>query len=322
MQASWENNDCIFVDIDPDSKYQFGCRAIFDAIRDSGNGVKHIFHAQSSLHYLIFALIINCFFRNKRLIFIYDIHDFHEFPNSTKARLRHVKAIVRYVFFYVLEYIICNLSFVRKITVSPGLASLITRKYSCTKVFVVRNISIKGCKSRFESITQAGKDLVYFGIFNHLSFDFLKRLSDVGFFIDIYGRGDDIFLDDIKNILGVRYRGEYSSSDMSFLLSYRACILFNKLNILNNQIALPNKLYQSLYSGLPLIVSENFSEIISGFDDFPDFIFEMKFSSDILGVVEWLDANEKFHLSQSRVRELQLKIRSQIAQDMNTYLSL
>ena len=61
-----------------------------------------VFHAQSSLPYLLLAFLVkNIFFLKGR--YVYDIHDYHELSPKTKILSRE---FFRYIVFFVFEYII------------------------------------------------------------------------------------------------------------------------------------------------------------------------------------------------------------------------
>ena len=119
-----------------------------------------VFHAQGSLPFLIITLLLDCF-RSKGFVITYDIHDLHE-----KSREKGVYRTIRYSFFryYLLlfaEYIVCKHKAVSTITVSKGLANLVSDRYRCRAPRIVYNLGVTEFVDA-DNFHQRHQNFVYF----------------------------------------------------------------------------------------------------------------------------------------------------------------
>jgi hypothetical protein len=100
-----------------------------------------IFHAQSSLPYLLFSSWL-CFLTARRLpLLVYDMHDLLEKRDSYHSWWNYLRyGLLRHQLLRLLEKSIFQHSGIRKVTVSDGLAELVSQRYRCPIPAVVRSV--------------------------------------------------------------------------------------------------------------------------------------------------------------------------------------
>lgn len=236
-------------------------------------GATCIFHAQSSLPYLIIGVVLRSFLRANQITMVYDMHDLHEVKwlGSIWHKFRY--SLVRGWLLGSMERIIFHLNSVKKMTVSNGLARIVAEEYATEKPNIVRNISyfdemLDVSTKNFEN------RLVYFGQKKHAPMPaFLDSAIKNGFAMDLHGRdipelsmGQRVFSDAGGSV--IHYHGAYSPDDLDFLREYDVLVLWRPDDSsLNYRFSLPNKIFQAMWFGMSVIVSENFEEISELFKD-------------------------------------------------------
>jgi len=250
-----------------------------------------VFHAQSALPCLLLARIVALLFRKNKIVFVYDIHDLHEYRKE-----RNVWRCIRYSFLRhyslrVIEYICFRDNSIKKITVSEGLANEVAKQYGVSLPLVVMSCPPPEKKS-FDSLTVENKKaLVYFGAPERAPYELINQIKELGLELHLYGR--DITSAAVSDLVGadkldcVKFFGEYFPNDLSFLSQYSFLILYKPhLKTVNYKISLPNKLFQALNVGLTLIISDNFIEIKNLLDCIPGAVIVLRSEQDISCAIE------------------------------------
>lgn len=243
------------------------------AVKNKKNSVI-VFHAQSSLPYLIIFLLTTIIFRQNKFSITYDIHDLHE--NSKESDFIKVVRyeIGRYYILKLFEKIVFKVKSIKKITVSTGLSKIMASKYSADNPCVVRNIALtSGAKNIFGK-HEHDKALLFFGTTERVPLELVPKIYEVGMELHLFGRGItenwlrgrvlDKYLDSVKVF------GAYSPDKLEFLDHYNLLLIYAPNNLsLNFRYSLPNKLFQALERGVSVLVSKNFEEILALFEDVP-----------------------------------------------------
>jgi len=246
-----------------------------------------VFHGQPSLPYLFCATMARSL-TGRGAEFLYDIHDLHE--KATKG----VRGIRRWVLFGFLEWVCLRLKKIRSITVSPGLAKEVARRYGCrepSQCFSIplqeRPLTLPAWNSRH--------GIVYFGIIENyrLSEDRLSAMAREGLSIDVYGRLVQQcrpafeLLNRFEALKVVRLRGEYCPDSLEFLDQYEAVLMdYGTSRSANVRHCLPNKLFQSLRHGLTVLVSANLEDAIDVFSSIPGAVMPLTSDSTICEVIQ------------------------------------
>ena len=224
-----------------------------------------VFHAQSSLPYLLLSIIIN-YILFKNSVFIYDIHDLHEYDKKSSLYSKF-----RYFFLFCIELIVFKMVKVQKITVSNGLSATLASKYNCIAPLVVYNCSIN-ISDEINNMDQRVDNFLFFGTAGRFPTILLECFYKNKLRLDFYGRGIDYgWLNKIdsnydKDVVSIY--GEYHPSNLKFIDNYKVALNFSPYNTsLNFKYSLPNKLFQVIAAGTTLVVSENFFEMIELFSD-------------------------------------------------------
>ena len=245
-------------------------------------GATCIFHAQSSLPYLLFGVFLRSFMRSKKITMIYDMHDLHEVKwlGSIWHKFRY--SLIRGWLLGFMERIVFQLNSIKKMTVSNGLACIVAEKYETEKPNIVRNISY------FDEVLDVSTKsfenrLVYFGQKKHAPMEaFLDSVIKNGLPMDLHGRdipelnmGQCVFSDIGGSV--IHYHGAYSPDDLYFLREYDVLVLWRPDDSsLNYRFSLPNKVFQAMWFGMSVIVSANFEEITELFKDVPGAVYILR----------------------------------------------
>lgn len=231
-----------------------------------------IFHMQSSLPYLFFALLVASLV-GSACRFVYDIHDLNELPRQGRLYLK-----LRYGAFVFLEFLVFRLSRVGLMTVSKGLSRVYFRRYGRSPA-VVYNIPKPGEQGR--SVGDSNRQgVVYFGLIDkvRIPLEVLEEVAASNTVISVYGivrETDPAYLDVFNGLVKrglVAFKGPYSPSDLGFLYGYAWSLLLFEEGELNIRYCLPNKLFQSLSAGVPCLCSPGLFEVGTVFKRFPDFV--------------------------------------------------
>jgi hypothetical protein len=250
-----------------------------------------VFHQQSMLPFLLLARIVALLFRKNKIIFVYDIHDLHEYRKERKIWRRIRYSFLRHYSLRVLEYFCFRDNSIRKITVSEGLANEVAKQYGVSLPPVVMSCSPPQKRS-FDSINiENKKTLVYFGIIEHAPYELISQITEFGLELHLYGR--DITtetvsaLGDTDKLDCVKLFGEFFPNDLSFLSRYSFLILYKPhIKTVNYRIALPNKFFQALNAGLTLIISDNFVEIKNFSNCIPGAVIVLRSGQDLSCAIE------------------------------------
>lgn len=257
MQSKWDE-ESVFVHLstsNQENSYSLSVRQIKQLLKWSQREDKFVFHAQSSLPYLLYFMFFGLVNRKKA---VYDIHDLNVIPKG----LSYMK--LRALTMYVLEYFTLNFFKIPSITVSKGLAIVMARRYKVTRPKVVRNISVD-LPERISVKTITEKKMVYFGTFDRLPNEFFDQLKRESLSIDIFGRFNNASATpSMQNAIQtglVNYRGEYHPKEMDFLNEYSHLYYNIVPPDANYQFAGPNKFFQALTYGLTLLIPKGYREL-------------------------------------------------------------
>jgi hypothetical protein len=250
-----------------------------------------VFHQQGMLPFLLLARIAALLFRKNKIIFVYDIHDLHEYRKEINA-WRYIRySLLRYFSLRVLEYFCFRDNSIKKMTVSEGMAREVAKQYGVSLPPVVMSCSLPQKRS-FDSINIENKNaLVYFGIIEHAPYELISQITELGLELHLYGR--DITPDTVSALSGrdkldcVKIFGDFFPNDLSFLSQYSFLILYKPdIKTVNYRIALPNKYFQALNAGLTLIISDNFAEIKNLSDCIPGAVIVLRSKQDLSCAIE------------------------------------
>ena len=233
---------------------------LYALFKKSSEGDVFVFHQQSSLINLALCFSLNIFM--KKVILVYDIHDILEFSNRPR-----MKDKVSFVVFSVLEGFFFK-SRVNILTVSDGLSRIFYLKYNRSpKVFY--NIPQVSISLNDEFDASYNGSCVYFGLINELRLpiDLLEFFKKNRLVLDVYGifftnqQYQDVFNDFVREKV-IRYLGEYEPDNIVNIVSkYTFSIIYIPDERVNIRFCLPNKLFQSLFSGVRCVISNNLSEV-------------------------------------------------------------
>jgi hypothetical protein len=271
---------------------------IIREVKKSTENTNFIFHQQRSLVNLLAAVLLRFIMRRKVRI-IYDIHDLNERKSDVSF-----KSLLALFVFGTVEKIVINKD-ILLLTVSDGLANIIEEKYNKRPVvfYSIPNNDIAYAQPS-SNISIKEKKIAYFGVFkrDRLPIVKLKQLVDLGFSIDLYGRfvNDTDWVKELiefeNNVESVNFKGSYKPETISKLIkSYCATLMIFDSDKLNIKYCMPNKLFQSAYSRVPCIISDNLEDVQSTFKEtggiikFSDFIkktdsltsFDVDFLNDL-----------------------------------------
>ncbi|MDZ4190366.1 MAG: hypothetical protein U1D25_19955 [Hydrogenophaga sp.] len=224
-----------------------------------------IFHGQSSLPYLFLAWVFIRGLNMSAIKLTYDVHDLHEKPKKEDG---NVRSLIRFYIFYYIEKYIFSRNRIKKITVSVGLANEMQKIYGSSKPTIVYNVS--GMMRPSNTCVKLNNSLLYFGTAGRFPFLLLDAIQASGIDLHVYGRGMNsewmISEGYAKYVDNVTFFGAYSPDDLSFIHRYKCLVIYAPNDIsLNFKYSMPNKLFQALGSGLSVVVSSNFSEMIETF---------------------------------------------------------
>lgn len=255
MQSKWEE-ESIYVHLsekERKSSIQLTISVLRSVIKQSKDSDTFVFHAQSSLIYLILGKI---FFGLNISRTVYDIHDL----NVTPKAWGYLK--FRAWFMALQECLVLRFFKIKSMTVSTGLAMVISRIYHVPRPKIVRNISAN-VSNKFRK--HQSNRLVYFGTLDRLPKHFFTHLEQEELTVDVYGRFNysinNSYLKEAMDNGVVNFKGEYNPKELEFLLDYD----FLYYNILpydtNYRFAGPNKFFQSLSYGLKVLIPSGYSEL-------------------------------------------------------------
>jgi len=190
-----------------------------------------VFHEQGMLPFLLLTRIIALLFRKNKIIFVYDMHDLHEYIKERNIWRCIRYSFLRYYSLIVLEYICFRDNSIKKIVVSEGMANEVAKLYD----FSLPPQVVMSCspleKKPFDSLAVENKKaLVYFGKAEHAPFELINQIKEIGFELHLYGR--DIAPEAVSALVGadklncVRFLGEYFPNDLFFLSQYSFLILY------------------------------------------------------------------------------------------------
>ena len=267
MQASWVEDNIYVHKTDSLHKSDIELKlwAIFRLIFSLNEQDHVIFHAQSSLPYHLFFLVISRIFL-KNTNTVYDVHDLNECSPTSS-----VYSKFRFSIMHTLEFIVIRAFKVKVITVSHGISLLLEQRFRVSKPRLVYNCSID-MHTNLLRRSERQKSPVFFGTGERFPYQLLPLLRNNNLTLDFYGRGvssellSEYGLSSCESV--VNFLGEYSPSDLNFVSSYIVSLNYSPENIGSNfKYSLPNKLFQSLYLGATVVVSENFEEMVELFSD-------------------------------------------------------
>lgn len=288
LQFSWLNCQTFFlhrsdqlgqVDVDDERSVTSALLSLREIWRMAyGHKVEKIcwiFHAQSSLIYLYFLVMLRLIFRARNFEVVYDVHDLNEWPEE-----KNFRSSLRYLVLYFLEFFASRFR-IAITTVSKGLARIYFKRFRRSPS-VIYNVTFEVNRENIyelnEKFNNDRRDIVYFGLVEperlpvSLVQDFLNNDKTSNF--DIYGRAPKgVAINYIEHLLKfvandrMRFLGPYKPSAMGFLKKYRFSWMCFESDRLNIRYCMPNKLFQSLSAGLCCVVSDSLIEARALFGD-------------------------------------------------------
>jgi hypothetical protein len=283
-----------------------------------------VFHAQSSLPYLLMAIIIKFFFNGEKIKLIYDIHDIHALDSNSNQFLSRLRSNLRYYTFSLFESLVFLFPSVQKLTVSEGLASIYSKKKDQNSITVVRSIPSINSRVIHSDKERYDDTLIYFGTFERVPYELINVCVNQKINLHFKGRGIREKFDEnsnefpIYNQKCVDIMGDYEPNNLNFLLKYRYLVLYKpNSKCLNYKYSLPNKLFQAMYYGLSVIISPNFTEIIDLLGHIPGAIVIVDDKNklrDLINKNNKLRTEEFFDLYQKTYYELQEKSKTSYLQ--------
>jgi glycosyltransferase involved in cell wall biosynthesis len=199
---------------------------------------------------------------------VFDPHDMH-IHNRNK---RGISVILK----RWLEKFIANRASAL-LVVSEGMRDLYKRKYAGRLVYLLPNLpahldkgisSIKPCEGDTQQRSEPARSirLVYAGLIKpeRLSLEVIEIVGTIGkqVRLDIFGFSPNRYDEVVRNYIqkngftNIKLRGRYSETDIvSDLREYDYFILPFRIQNDNIRYCMPNKVYQALAAGLPIIAS-------------------------------------------------------------------
>jgi len=284
MQLKWDLGAVMDVDDSAEIKgdhYPLSCSMLFVLLRKRLFST-FVFHMQSSVPYLLLALIVRFLLRSP-VTLVYDIHDLNEWPPAGPAYMRF-----RFCVFWALERIVIP-RVTNVITVSRGLSWMYHRRYGRSPVVVYNAPAVDA-----EAGSRSGPrraDLVYFGLIDktRLPRHTVEAIAESGMVLDIYGIVQETdpaylaWLDDRVKLGSVRLMGRYGANDLRFLWKYVFALLVYEEGEVNVRYCLPNKVFQAALHELPCLVSRGLVECRMKFRRFPQFVCTMPANEKLAG---------------------------------------
>ena len=322
MESAWDNSSYYLHKIDrydykgsTDKECNLSLLEFCNMLKAvKGRRSRLVFHAQGSLPYLILALFVNWLHPLKWTI-IYDVHDLHEknIEHSIYRKIRY--SFIRYYILLFAEYLVFQVDAISKITVSKGLSELISQRYGCSSPAVVYNLGggdilpINQCRERHYNF-------VYFGGRNRVPVNLLKTMKEYEIELHLYGRDITVeWLDEcvgFRNPQKVKAFGPYDPDDLSFLLSYKALLIYEPANTSNNfKYSMPNKFFQALKNGLVIVISSNFAEMFNEMvESLPDSFYVVESQDDLKEIDHRMTMMRNLPDLEKRQRWLEEKLES------------
>jgi len=274
MQLSWDHGAVMDVDSEVSAGHPpLSYRTLFALIK-TGHLSAIVFHMQSSVPYLLFALAARSLLRSQ-VSLVYDIHDLNEWKKAGTVYSR-----LRFCAFWFLERLAIR-GADNVLTVSRGLAQLYFRRYRRPLIIVYNAPADHSQTLGVPVAPRAG--LVYFGLVNKMRMPqhVIDTIVDAGLPVDVYGIVEETdsaylaWLDDGAKSGRVRLKGRYRAADLEFLMKYSYALLVFDEGELNVRYCLPNKLFQAILHGLPCVLSHGLIECRIKFKRFPEFVYAM-----------------------------------------------
>lgn len=275
LQAKWDEQSFFVhnVDLNNNSKLipekSLCYKNIYGLLNDQRYGEKQcwVIHAQSGLVYMWYIFFLRLFKRKNAVNIVYDIHDLLEFNGSQLSGLKLLYSVFRYKVFEFMERLAFSQEGIHTMTVSKGIAEILVERYSVKEVSVVYSaMSPIYVPEDFYAMRRYDNVLLFFGTPERFPSELIDVIGDAGLELHIYGRFGE--KNNISELSGckypdfVKYFGEYSPDDMSFLKKYKYLILYKPNDKKNNfRYSLPNKFFQSMAYAVSIVLSNNFEEM-------------------------------------------------------------
>lgn len=274
MQSAWDF-EFIYIHIsDKNNKLskKLSFKGLKGVIKESSNNDVFVFHAQSSLVYLIIGFIFLGLTKDK---IVYDIHDL----NIISKKFNYLT--LRGTVFFILEFLVLKLFKIKSCTVSSGIAHILKKRYYLSEISVVRNVSSEFFMHNSNSNKPLKKG-VYFGAFDRLNQEFFTTLERNDLKIHLYGRfntSNESTLINYALSAGLAdYKGEYDPRDLSFLKEYDYLYYNISPLDLNYVYAGPNKFFQALSYGLVLLTPGGYKEMEELLQHIPGPLITMEYN--------------------------------------------
>jgi glycosyltransferase involved in cell wall biosynthesis len=250
-------------------------RILLSRIINSSDDDSFVFHAYSSLAYLISCFLL-CKILGRNVNFVYDVHDIIEVRPENGFLVNF-----KYKIWLLLEKYAVLRGEISVMTVSRGLKRILERRYGGVKVLLVYNCSVDLTEARqyfdiSDKLLGEGKSnyFVFFGTPERFPYHVCRQLSQLGISIDIYGRGmsREWLSEKYESMDNVFFKGEYNPGCLDFLKEYKFLVLHSLVGNDNNfKYSMPNKVFQAAAFGVCILVSPNFLEISDSFSIIPGF---------------------------------------------------
>lgn len=335
MQAKWDAKTIFFHRVRPKmmskkkendiKEKELGFISLTKALLYEKNKAHLIFHAQSSLFYLTFVCFFNFVLNKSNIQLTYDIHDLLERSNFKNLKDKVRYDIIRYKILSILESFIIKNKKVNIITVSKGLSLILAERYDIHPPSVVYNISIdisqKEDEENKEQQTLDKEQLLYFGSKKHSPVSLIPDIYKENLRLHMYGYNitNKWLYEKVREPIreSVKLYGPFVPNQLKFLSMYQILILYCPDSIAENyRIAMPNKVFQALYSGLSIIISGNFKEIKDTFVDVPGAVLVHEKGTKLQQTIIKLKAEREINYKE----KILVKLDSMIIESKNNYI--
>jgi len=208
---------------------------------------------------LLFITHLYCLVRRTKPYVIYEVSDLHDLMFNSSSRLdkRLLKWMLSFLEKLASKYVM------KVVVTSPYFGThYYNRFYTEEKILFIPNFQQLGVFNSFKRKTSGKYTIGFIGIVGY--YKQLKMLVDIAEKLDVhvfiagYGLARKRLIEYVADRSHVTFYGEYDYFEEIADLYSRVDCIFSQYNTLsdNVRIALPNRLYEAAFCGLPLIVSK------------------------------------------------------------------
>lgn len=267
--------------------FKLACHSFISSVK-SANPQVVVFHAQSSLFFLILLKAYCIFSPSFKVSILYDVHDLLPSLAPFMPSYFYIRYILfRTIYFTALEFISLRFFDTKCITVSSGLSHILASKYLLRrKPVVVHSVGAVSTDTIHELTCSSSvyntENLVYFGAPDRIPFQLFPQFFAESIGLHLYGP-----IHPFQESIDRQFRsvitqfGPYTPYSLSFLKSYTFSIIYLEPERFdaNYKFSLPNKLFQSIAYGLTVFASPQFYECHNLFSDLPGAVLPIEAST-------------------------------------------